>query len=132
MEYGNVLEWAKSHPEYCVFRYVPHEDYENKNGILVKTGYDILETEILEKLNKEDVIWLYHAFSEKCIGNFDGVINVIKDRIYTQQISTKDFMKYSLEKMPLFVAFTVPNKSNDWACLDEKYYKLFDEVYLIY
>lgn len=132
LEYENVLEWAEKHPEYRVFRYVPHENYENKNGILVKTEYDILETEKLEKLNNEDVIWFHDAFSEKCIGNFEGVINVIKERIYTQQFSPSDFMKFSLEKMPLFVAFTVPNKPNDWACLDEKYYKLFDEVYLIY
>ena len=132
LEYENVLEWAKNHPEYRIFRYVPHEMYENKNGILIKTGYYILETERLEELNNEDVIWFHNAFSEKCIGNFEGIINVIKERIYTQKFSASDFMKFSLEKMPLFVAFTVPNKPNDCACLDEKYYELFDEVYLIY
>lgn len=130
-EYDKVLDWAENHPEYCVRRDVPREGYENKNGILVKSGYDILSNEILKILNNENVIWFHNYFSEKCIGNFEGVINVVKERIYTQKFSDSEIMKFSLEKMSLFIAFTTPNNPNDFASLDEKYYKLFDEVYLL-
>ena len=131
LEYDMVLEWFENHPEYCMRRDVPSEGYENKNDILVKSGYDLLATEILEKLNNENVVWFHHAFSEKCISNFEGVINVVKERIYTQRVSDMDFMQFSMEKLPLFIAFTTPNNPNDWAALDEKYYELFDEVYLL-
>ena len=129
LKYEYVLKWAEKHPEYRVRRDVPREGYENKDGRLLKIGYDILATECLEALNNENVIWFHNAFSEKCIANFEGVINVVKERIYTQKWSDSDFMKFSLEKMPLFIAFTTPVNSDDWASLDEKYYKLFDEVY---
>lgn len=131
LEYEKVLEWAKNHAEYCMRRDVPREEYENKDGILVKSGYYILENERLEKLNNEDVIWFHNAFSEKCIGNFEGVINVVKERIYTQKLSDSCFMEFSLEKISLFIAFTTPNNPKDWASLDEKYYELFDEVYFV-
>ena len=131
LEYENVLKWAENHPEYCVRRYTPSTGYENKNGILVKSEYEIMPTESLEALNKENSIWFHHTFSEKCILNFDGVINVVKERIYTQQFSNSDVMQFSMEKLPLFIAFTTPNNPNDWAALDEKYYELFDEVYLL-
>lgn len=131
LEYEQVLEWAENNAEYCMRRDVPREGYENKNGILVKIGYDVLDTKRLEALNNENVIWFYNAFSEQCIGNFEGVLNVIKARIYTQHCSSSDIIKFSLEKMPLFIAFTTPHKAGDWASLDEKYYELFDEVYLL-
>ena len=131
LEYEKVLEWAEKHPEYCVRRNVPREGYESKNGILVKLGYDILPIADLEKLNNEDVIWFHNAFSEKCIGNFEGVINVVKERVYTQKVSETNVSKLSLEKLPLFIAFTTPHNPDTWSSLDEKYYKLFDEVYLI-
>ena len=131
LEYDKVLEWAENHPEYCMRRDVPHEGYENKNGILVKSGYDLLEMERLEKLNNENVIWFHNAFSEKCVCNFEGVINVVKERVYTQRVSNSDVTQFSLEKMPLFIAFTAPDTPDNWASLDEKYYELFDEVYLL-
>ncbi len=131
LEYHNVLEWAEKHPEYRIRRDVPHEGYEEKNGILVKSGYDVLENERLERLNNEAAIWFHNAFSEKCVGNFEGVINVVKERIYTQRFSESDEMKFSLEKLPLFIAFTTPENPKDWASLDIKYYNLFDEVYLL-
>ena len=129
LEYESVLEWAENHPEYCLRRDVPHEGDVNKNGILVKSGYALLTNESLEILNSEDVIWFHNAFSQKNIRNFEGVINVVKERIYTQKFSDTDSMEYSLEKMPLFIAFTTPDAPDDWAALDEKYYELFDEVY---
>ena len=131
LEYDRVLRWAEKHPEYHVRRDVPSEGYDNKNGILVKNGYYWLADESLEKLNKEDVIWFHNAFSEKCIGNFEGVINVVKERVYTQKLSESDIAKFSLKNLPLFIAFTTPHNPNDWASLDEKYYELFDEVYLL-
>jgi len=131
LKYEKVLDWAEKHPEYCVRRDVPSEGYESKNGILVRSGYDIMPTASLEKLNNENVIWFHNAFSEKCICNFEGVVNAIKERVYTQRVSDSDVMQFSLEKMPLFIAFTTPNNPNDWASLDEKYYELFDEVYSI-
>ena len=131
LEYEPVLEWAENNAGYCIRRDVPREGYENKNGILLKTGYDVLDTKRLEALNNENVVWFHNAFSEQCIGNFEGILNVIKERIYTQHYSGSNIMKFSLEKMPLFVAFTTPRKIGDWASLDEKYYELFDEVYLL-
>ena len=131
LEYKKVLEWADKHPEYSVRRDVPSEGYVRKNGILVKSGYDILSTESLEKLNNADVIWFHNAFSEKCICNFEGVINVVKERVYIQRVSNTDVIQCSLEKMPLFIAFTTPYNANDWASLDKEYYQLFDEVYLL-
>ncbi len=131
LEYEQVLEWAENNAEYCMCRDVPREGYENKNGVLVKTGYDVLDTKRLELLNNENVIWFHNIFSEQCIGNFEGILNVIKERIYTQHCSGSNIMKFSLEKMPLFIAFTTPRKTGDWASLDEKYYELFDEVYLL-
>ena len=131
LEYEQVLEWAENNGEYYLRRDVPRECYENKDGRLVKTGYYALDTERLEALNNENVIWFHNAFSEQCIGNFEGVLNVMKERIYTQHCSGSDVMKFSLEKMPLLIAFTAPPKMGDWASLDEKYYELFDEVYVL-
>lgn len=131
LEYEQVLEWAEKHPEYCLRRDVPHEGYVNQNGRLVKSEYALLTNESLEELNNINTIWFHHAFSQKSILNFKGVINVVKERIYTQKFSDSDYMEYSLEKMPLFIAFTTPDNPDDWAALDEKYYELFDEVYLL-
>ena len=122
LEYDKVLDWAKKHPEYCVRKDVPIED---------AAGYYTIPTARLERLNNENVIWFHNAFSKKCVGNFEGVINAVKERVYTQRGLNSDVMQFSLEKLLLFIAFTTPNNSKDWASLDEKYYELFDEVYLV-
>ena len=58
-------------------------------------------------------------------------MNVVKERVYTQKFFESEIEKFSLKKLPLFIAFTKPHNPNDWASLDEKYYELFDEVYFL-
>ena len=131
LEYENFLVWSDQHPEYNIIRCVPGELREERNGILVKTGAYVLAHSELERLNNENSIWFHNAFSEKCINDFEGMLDAIKQRFYINKFPEGDNVKYSLEKMGLFVAFTTPQDPDDWAALDEKYYDLFDEIYLL-
>ena len=131
LEYENVLVWSDRHPEYRLIRCVPGELREERNGILVKTGAYVLSGSELERLNNEKSIWFHNAFSEKCINDFEGILDVIKERFYINKFPEGDSVRYSLEKLALFIAFTSPQDPDDWASLDEKYYDLFDEIYLL-
>ncbi len=131
LRYEPVLNWGNQNPEYKICRWTPGELREEKNGILVKTGCFCLANNELEALNSSNSIWFFHAFSEKCVEGFDGILDVIKSRVYINKFPDGQAVNFSLEKMPLFIAFTTPHNPNDWAALDEKYYELFDEVYLI-
>jgi hypothetical protein len=131
LRYEEVTNWGKNNPEYKICRWAPAEFREEKNGIWVKTGYYGLANKELKTLNQENSIWFFHAFSEKCIEDFDGILDVIKNRSYVNKFPDGQVVGFSLEKMSLFIAFTTPHNPNDWAALDEKYYALFDEVYLV-
>lgn len=132
LEYDAVLDWFKKHPEYYECREVPAALYETKNGILTKNeNCLVINSDSLEKANNEKCIWFHNAFSEKCVLNFTGFLDIIKNRYYTNCFSDGQQMRYSLENMAMFIAFTTPHNANDWAALDEKYYDLFDEVYLV-
>lgn len=130
LEYENVLEWAEEHPAYSLRRSVPGEFSEYVDGILKLT--DTLAISELEALNKDNAIWFFYAFSEKCFDGFEEIVNVIKERYYVNKFPDGD-RRFSLDKMALFLAFTAPVKPgfDDWSALDEKYYPLFDEIYYV-
>ena len=131
--YENVLTWADEHPEYYLCRETPSPLYnQTESGRLIKDeNCMIIANATLENANSENSIWFLHALSEKCINNFDGFLDIIKNRFYVNKFSDGTVQKISLEKLPLFVAFTTNPDENDWASLDEKYYALFDEIYLV-
>lgn len=132
LRYNPVLNWGEGNPNYnLIYLCQPTEIYDEKNGILVKTGCVGMANRDIERLNQENSIWFFNTFSEKCILGFDEIINVIKNRSYVNRYSDGIEVNFSLEKMPLLIGFTTPHNPNDWAALDEKYYELFDEVYLI-
>lgn len=131
LRYDKVNDWGKQNPEYKICRWTPGELRQEKNGILVKTGCFCLANKELEALNSPNSIWFFHAFSEKCIEGFDGILDVIKNRVYINKFPEGQIVNFSLEKMPLLIGFTTPHNPDDWSALDEKYYTLFDEVYLI-
>ena len=131
LRYESVLNWGKLNPNYKICRWTPGELREEKNGILVKTGCYCIPNKELESLNQENSIWFFHAFSEKSIEGFDGLLDVLKKRVYINKFPDGNIVNFSLEKMPLFIGFTTPHNPSNWSALDEKYYELFDEVYLI-
>ncbi len=131
LRYEPVLNWGNQNSNYKIYRWAPGELREEKNGILIKTGCFCIANDELENLNQENSIWFFHAFSEKCIEGFEGVMDAITNRFYINRFPDGKDVMFSLEKMPLFIGFTTPHNPNDWAALDEKYYDLFDEVYLV-
>ncbi len=132
LEYENALNWFVEHPEHRVCRATPAALYVEENGILVKKeNCPVISTEELEAMNDEKAIWFHHAFSEKSIEYFESFLDIIKHRFFINKFDNGNCVKYSLEKMALFVAFTTPYSETDWAALDEKYYELFDAVYLV-
>ena len=132
LEYNAVLDWLAKHPDFHMCRQTPSALYEERNGILSKNeNYMVIDTESLEKANAEKSIWFHHAFSEKSILNFDGFLDIIRSRFYVNRFPGGRNVKHSLENMALFIAFTTPHNENDWAALHEKYYNLFDEIYLV-
>lgn len=132
LEYEAVLDWFAKHSDYSVCRTAPAALYEEKNGILTKNeDYVVIDSDSLKKANNEKCIWFHHAFSEKSVLNFDGFLDIIKNRFYINHFPDGNYIKYSLENMALFIAFTTPHNENDWAALNEKYYNLFDDVYSV-
>ena len=131
LRYEHVTKWAKQNQIYQIVRKTPGELHEEKNGILVKTGRFCLANKDLDQLNLSNSIWFIHAFSEKCIEGFNEVLNAIQNRIFINKFSDDEIVKFTLDKLPLFIGFTTPHNPNDLFALDEKYYSLFDEVYFI-
>ena len=132
LEYDAVLDWFQKHPEYYACREVPAALYETKNGILTKNeNCLVINSDSLEKANNEKCIWFHHAFSEKSVLNFEGFADIIKNRFYINRFPDGSEVKHDLKNMAMFVAFTTPANANDWAALDEKYYSLFDEIYIV-
>lgn len=132
LKYTEALEWIEKHSSYHACRAEPSALYETKNGILHKNEkFAVIDDERLEKANDEACIWFHHAFSEKSVLNFDGFVDIIKNRFYINRFPDGSQTKHSLERMAMFIAFTTPHNENDWAALNEKYYDLFDEIYLV-
>ncbi len=132
LRYESILQWFDEHPEYKWRRTEPQMNNEVKNGILVKKeGSCVIETKVLNLMNDEKSIWFHHAFSQKSVEFFDEFLDIIKNRYFINNFGDGKTAKHSLEKMGLFVAFTTPPSENDWSDLDEKYYELFDVIYLI-
>ena len=133
LEYKGVLEWLNARSEYRVVRFVePQALYEEKNGLLVKNdNCCVIADEKLKALNNESSILFCNIFSQSCIQNFEGYLDILKGRFYVNKFPNGDHIKHSVDKMALFIAFTTPHKPNDYAALDKKYYELFDEVYLL-
>ena len=133
LEYKCALKWFDEHPEYRAVRFTePQAIYENKNGILVENKECfVIDDSKLKRLNDEKSILLCTAFSESCIDNFQGYLDILKWRFFINNFPSGECKKHSIEKMALFVAFTTPYNPNDYTALDEKYSELFDEVYLL-
>ena len=132
VEYTPALEWFKAHPEYILCRATPAEIYEEENGILVKReNTAAISDENFTTVNNEKGIWFINIFSEKCITDFEGFTDIIKNRFYINKFTDGTKVKHSLDKMALFVAFTATPNPNDNFALDEKYYDLFDEIYVV-
>lgn len=132
LEYEAVLDWFARHSDYYACRTSPTALYEEKNGILTKNeNCLVIDSGSLEKANNEECIWFHNAFSEKSVLNFAGFVDILKNRFYINHFPDGSQRKHSLERMAMFIAFTTPHNENDWAALDEKYYDLFDEVYLV-
>jgi len=133
LEYEYALNWFEENPEYRQVRVTfPDTLREVENGILVKReGYYAIPDEILERLNNEKAIMFSNTFSEKCVEDFEGFQNIIKYRFYINKFPDGTAVKHSVEKLPLFVAFTDYPEQNSWSTLSEEYYNLFDEVYLL-
>lgn len=131
LEYQNALKWFNEHPEFHICRSVPTPVYDEKNGLLVQSNncYGIAD-HLLAKANNEKSIWFYHAFGDECIYDFEGFLEILKERSYTNKFSDGSTVKHSLENLALFVAFTSPTKG-DWARLDEKHYHLFNKIYTL-
>lgn len=128
LEYEAVLDWFEKHSEYHACRKAPAALYEEKNEGLTKA---VIDSDSLIKANDEKCIWFLHTFSEKSVLNFDGFVEIIKNRLYINRFPDGSQTKYSLERMAMFIAFTTPHNENDWASLNMKYHDLFDEVYLV-
>ena len=132
LEYEPALVWFESHPEYRVCRAEPVTLYEKKNGILTQNeDYAVIDDKILNNANNDKCIWFHHAFSEKSVLNFDGFVDIIKNRCYINRFPDGCEVNHDLKNMAMFVAFTTPHNENDWAALNEKYYDLFDEIYVV-
>ena len=107
LEYENALKWFEVHPEYYICRSTPAPLYEEKNGLLVKAdNYYGIENNVLAKANDEKSIWFHHAFGDESAVDFDGFLEILKERSYTNRFPDGIIVKHSLEKLALFVAFT--------------------------
>lgn len=134
LKYENLVAWFRKNNEYQLFRFaVPQPLAEEKNGLLYENEkYCVIDDETLTKLNSEKSIIFNLGFSEYSINDFDGYLNILKGRFYINKFPDGVMVKHELEKMPLFIAFSTPSdKKGDWASLNEKYYDLFDEVYVL-
>lgn len=132
LEYENLVKWFSEHPEYRLRRDQPQElrsitDY----SIVNEEQYCVIDDKTLAILNNENVVLFSLGFSDKGLCGFEEFLNIIKDRYYINRFPGGGTEKHSLERMRLFIAFSTPPNKNDWAALDEKYYDLFDEVYLL-
>lgn len=132
LEYECALKWLNENTEYKVVRFTqPSELYELKNGICVKQeGCYVISDALLDSMNEENAIVFMRALGEECTMDFEGVLNIIKDRFYINSFSDGAKVRRSLEQMKMFIAFTTP-AGRDVFSMDEKYYELFDEVYEI-
>lgn len=133
LDYKGALKWLSEQSKYRVVRFTePQAVYEKKNGILVENkGYFVIDNSKLDRLNDEKSILFCSTFSEACIDNFEGYLDIIKWRFYVNKFPNGESSTHSVEKIALVVAFTTPYNTNDHTALDEKYYELFDEVYLL-
>ena len=134
LRYENLVVWFNDNKEYKLFRFaVPQPLYEEKNGLLIKNEeYFCIDAATLNNLNTEKSVLFSLGFSEKSVNDFEGYLNILKERFYINRFPEGLIKKHELGKMPLFIAFSTPSgKKEDWASLDEKYYTLFDDVYVL-
>lgn len=133
LTYKKVLEWAENHPGYNVIRLAePQPLYEEKDGRLVKSKeHFVIDDQKLKKLNFDKSILLSISFSEACIYNFEGYLDILKWRYYVNVFPDGERIKHNVNRMALFIAFSAPCNTTDPASLDPKYYELFDEVYVL-
>lgn len=132
LDYEPALAWFEDHPDYHVCRATPAPLYEEIDGRLVKNeDYPVIHTERLESANSDRCIWFHHAFSQDTVMNFEGFLDIIKNRYYVNRFPDEPEIRYALDKLALFMAFTATPQPDEWAALDETYYALFDEVYLV-
>ena len=126
-----ISKWVESHPGYRIVRHTPQPLYEEKNGILVQNPERFgIPDDRLIKANDEHTIWFFNGFSEQGLFDFDGVLEIIKSRTYTQTLDDGVAKTYTLEKMPLVIAYATAQEEFILP-LDPQYYNLFDAVYLL-
>ena len=132
LEYENLIKWFGEHPEYCLRRDTPQELCSNTDyNTIEEDKYCVIDDKSFAILNDEKTVLFSLGFSEKGLCGFEEFLNNLKDRYYINRFPGGGTEKHSLERMRLFIAFSTPPNKNDWAALDEKYYDLFDEVYLL-
>ena len=125
---NGVLKWFDKNKEYKRYGYSPKFLYEEKNGKLVKYENYIMMKEWMDDLNNKNSILFIYPFGDKCIYDFEGFTNILKSRKYINFYPDGLKQEVSCENLGLFIGITTGTGSFG---MDEKYFELFDEVYLL-
>lgn len=123
-----VLSWFDNNKEYKRYGYSPHFLYEEKNGILVKYKNYIMCKEWMDNLNNKNSILFLYPFGDECMYDFEGFTNILKTRTYINYYPDGLKEEVKCENLGLFIGIT---SSVGSFAMDEKYYELFDEVYVL-
>lgn len=140
-----VLNWFDNNKEYIRYGYTPQFLYDIVDGNIVHYDNYILLKDWMDDLNNEKAILFVYPFGDQCIYNFEGFMELVKNRKYVNiypngypEISEdrKSIITHpngkiehlSCEKLKLFIGITTGTGSFG---MDEKYYEDFDEVYLL-
>lgn len=127
------LEWFDNQTGHkrisCKPNYLSGTD---RRGIVQKVNPPIavITDHDLEMMNDDRAILFLYPFGERCIYGFDRFLDIIKNRTYTNVFPNGTRTEHSVKKMKLFVGYATPSGSDGFS-LNEQYYNLFDEVYMI-
>lgn len=131
LENQGVRKWFKNNTEYRECCAKPAPLYDEVDGRLVKNeGYYVIPDNALVGLNDEKSVLYVWPFGEECTYGFEEFLNIVKYRFYVNKFPEGTTKTHSVDKMALFIAFSTPSGCDGFS-LDEKYYELFDEVYLL-
>lgn len=124
-----VINWFDNNEEYIRYGYTPQFLFDyGEDGNIIYYENCILPKKCIDNLNTEKAILFVYPFGEQCIHNFDGFMNLVKNRKYDNIYPNAEIEHLSCEKLKLFIGITTGTGSFG---MDEKYYADFDEVYLL-
>lgn len=129
LEDRQIEKWFDDHPMYIRAPFTPNHFYEDVNGILRKIENSaVIDTDSLNFINRENVIWYIFGFGESSQHGFDSIIYALQNGVFINDFGNGETIPFLLDKYKLFIGLTADESP---FYVSEKYYDTFDEVYLV-